>query len=301
MICPEGRHLDGRDAGPRCRVKKAELVIGSALRFSWSQAFALSAVLAGMGCVLHSLQLIALRREFGAGGLLDWGVLRTSHPGLLRSGFARWTDPLFSPPAVLLLSLAQAGGSIVIVSRPSDPPVWALCVVVGVRNLFNFRNSPAIIGADQMQVLVLAACLLYFLVPESGVAQACGWFVCLQMIVAYVTAGVSKLVTPAWRRGSAITDILRSRNTGLALAYAYVRRFPVLASLMCWATIVVEIAFPWLVFGGPSACVVFLATGVLFHVGVAIIMGFDEFLWAYLATYPIALRCSIEVARLWWG
>ena len=274
-------------------------MIDSALRLSWSQAFALSTALAGAGSLLHSLELIAIRREFGAGGLLDWDVLRASHPALLRSGFARWADQLFSPRAVLMLNLALAGGSILLIARPSTPPVVALCVVVGVRTLFNFRNSAAIIGADQLQVLVLAACLCSLLVPQSGVAEACGWFVCLQLILSYVTAGVSKLVTPVWQRGSAIADIVRSRSTGLELAYACTRRCPALASLMCWATIVFEIAFPWLVFGGSSACAVFLVTGVLFHVGVATIMGLDEFLWAYLATYPIALRCSIDVERLW--
>ena len=276
-------------------------MIDSAPSFSWSQAFAVSTALAGAGSLLHSLELFAIRREFSAGGLLDWDVLRASHPALLRSGFGRWADQLFSQPAVLLLNLALVSGSILIIGRPSDPPVSALCVVVGVRTLFNFRNSPAIIGADQLQVLVLAACLCYLLVPESGVAKACGWFVCLQLILSYVTAGLSKLVTPVWQRGIAMTDIVRSRATGLGLAYACARRFPALISLMCWVTIVFEIAFPWLVFGGPSACAVFLVTGVLFHVGVAMIMGLDEFLWAYLAAYPIALRCSIDVERLWHG
>ena len=56
-----------------------------------------------------------------------------------------------------------------------------------------------------------------------------------------------------------------------------------------------------MIFGGTSAATVFLLTGVLFHIGVAIVMGLDEFFWAYAAASPIALRCSMAFDRFWFG
>jgi hypothetical protein len=260
---------------------------------TWSDAFALAAAVAGIGSLLHGVELVAIRQELAVGGLLSWNVLRTSHPALLRSPLAQFADRLLAPPAFLLLIAVQIVGSLLIVARPSDPPIWALASVIAIRSLCNFRNSPAIMGADQMQVIVLVACLVYAVAPEPMLAYACGWFVCLQLVLAYVTAGVAKVVSPAWRSGTAVTQIVRSRTVGLQRAYEYTRRFPALALVLAWATIAFEIGCPWLVFGGSSAAAVFLATGVLFHIGVAIVMGLDEFFWAYVAAYPIALRCSM--------
>ena len=117
------------------------------IHLTWSDAFALAAAVAGIGSLLHSMELIAIRQELAAGGLLSWSVLRRSHPALLRSPLAQFADRLLAPPAFLLLIAAQIAGSLLLVARPSGPPIWALATVVAIRSLCNFRNSPAIMGA----------------------------------------------------------------------------------------------------------------------------------------------------------
>jgi hypothetical protein len=271
----------------------------TALRFelSWPEAFNWSLTLACIGSALHGLQLLSLRREFEPGGWLGWGVLRTSHPRLVRSPVAGLLDWWLSPPALWLLVGTQVAAAIVVIAGAAAPPLWALGAVVAIRGVLNFRNAPALIGADQMQMSVLVACLLYVLEPLPAVAEACGWFIGLQLVVAYVTAGVSKLASPDWRSGRAIVAIVRCRTIGLEAAFTFLQRFPATARAVCWATILFETAGPLLLVAGANAGMAFVVVGAAFHAGIALVMGFDEFLWAYVAAYPVTLRCALDLER----
>jgi hypothetical protein len=262
---------------------------------SWPRAFALSLTLACIGSVLHGVELLWLRREFAAGGWLSWRVLRTSHPRLMRSPFARLIDWSLSPPALWLLVGALVAAAAVIIADAAAPPLSAVCAVVVIRGVLNFRNTPALIGADQMQLSVLVPCLLYVLAPVPAIAQACGWFIALQLVLAYMTAGVAKLASPDWRSGRAIAAIVRCRTTGLQRAFTCVQRFPATARAACWATMLFEVAGPLLLVAGADAGIGFVVIGTAFHVGIALVMGFDEFLWAYVAAYPVTLRWAFDL------
>jgi hypothetical protein len=271
----------------------------TALRFelSWPQAFTWSLTLACLGSALHGLQLVSLRHEFYAGGWLSWGVLRTSHPRLMRSSAAALFDWWLSPPALWLLVGTQVVAAVVVIAGAAAPPLWALGAVVAIRGVLNFRNAPALIGADQMQMSVLVACLLYVLQPHPAVAEACGWFIGLQLVVAYMTAGVSKLASPDWRSGRAIVAVVRCRTIGLRAAFTLMQRMPAAARAVCWATMCFEIAGPLLFAAGANAGLAFVIAGTIFHAGIALVMGFDEFLWAYLSAYPVTLRCAVDLER----
>ena len=43
---------------------------------------------------------------------------------------------------------------------------------------------------------------------------------------------------------------------------------------------------PLLVLTGPRGCLVFIAAGLAFHIGIAFTMGLNLFLWSFAATYP---------------
>jgi hypothetical protein len=269
-----------------------------AITLTWRDAFGMSVMLAGICSILNGAQLLWIRREFESGGILSWRVLRTSHPRLLRSRWIRAADVVFAPPVFTALIVIQVLAALVLVLRPFEARSWVLATVIAVRLLANFRSRVAMIGADQMQVVVLSACLVHASAPLPLV-QAAGWFVALQLLLAYVAAGIVKLLTPSWRTGAALRGIVRTRSLGLRVAYLQGERFPQLMTAACWATIVFESVFPWLLFGGSALCLVFLATGLLFHLGVGVVMGFDEFLWAFAAAYPLALRCAMDVDLFW--
>lgn len=266
---------------------------------TWDLAFQLAGLLSAIGTIQHSLELLSIHREFQTDGVFSWRVLRLDHPRVVRSTHGRVIEWWLSPPAYSFVIVCQLLGALAIVSRPLNPFPWALAIVLAGRIVFNFRNSRTLIGADQMQIIVLAACLLQVLVPTRAVTQACAWFVALQLVLSYVTSGAWKLATPSWRRGTALRDIVRTRTMGNPWAYALLKRRPGLSPALCWATIVFECAFPWLLFGGPLTCAILLVAGLVFHVAVAAVMGLEEFVWAFLAAYPLALRCSIQMQAFW--
>lgn len=266
--------------------------------FAWRDAFAWSAALAGAGSVWQALQLVALRRELAGGGLLSWSVLRLSHPVLVQPRLGALADRLLSPPAVFGILTLQIGAGVIVAAGGIESGRWALGALLVIRVLLNFRNGPAILGADQMQLIVLAACTLAALGPPS-IVVVCGWFVCLQLALAYVTAGLWKLATPGWRDGSAVAGILSTRTFGCRRAHAWVVRYPALAAGAGVATIAFESVGPWLIFGGSTACVLFLAAGVCFHVAMMAVTALDDFLWTFVAAYPLALRCAIDLDRYW--
>jgi hypothetical protein len=266
---------------------------------TWREAFALASLLAGVGTLLNGIELIIIRRELAPGGLLSWTDHRPSHPNLRRSTAARWIDRMLAPRAFFVLVAIQLSGSLAILARPSDPPVWALTCVLTIQMLYNVRNRTALIGADQMHVIVLAGCLIQALFPDSFATYASAVFVTAQLFLAYVTSGVAKAVSPTWRDGTAIRQIARSEAVGLRSLHGVIGRYPVLAPVLCWAAIAFEVAFPWLMFGGTYAALVFFVSGVMFHLTIATVMGLDLFLWAYVAAYPIAFRCSAVFDRVW--
>jgi hypothetical protein len=52
------------------------------------------------------------------------------------------------------------------------------------------------------------------------------------------------------------------------------------------------VSFPVVLVAPREVCWGYLACGVLFHLGTAITMGLNKFVWAFLALYPAALYCT---------
>jgi hypothetical protein len=167
-------------------------------------------------------------------------------------------------------------------------------LVLTIKLLSHFRNPLAINGADRMTVIVLAGCASYLFASDAWAKQTCLWFVGLHTILAYISAGVFKWASPAWRDGTALADLLRTDTFGAALAHDGLLRAPGIASALCWGTIAFESMLPALVFVSPTACLVFLGLGALFHIAVAFTMGLNDFLWAFVPAYPILFHCSVQ-------
>ncbi|MCF6522824.1 alpha/beta fold hydrolase [Streptomyces sp. JJ36] len=111
-------------------------------------------------------------------------------------------------------------------------------------------------------------------------------FLALQSCFSYLVAGVSKLMSPAWRDGSAIPGIFRTSTYGDAGFHDAVRDRPWLARTVAWGTIAGELAFPLALVAPAPVARGLMAAGAGFHLGNARFMGLNRFLWSYCATYP---------------
>lgn len=262
---------------------------------SADQAAHLATIVVSLGTALQALEVLALRREFAPGGLYSWDVFRTFHRTTLRWPIHYVSDYVFAHQSYLAMVCVQLVASVLAAVQPmSAATKWSLGVVLTIKLLSHFRNPLAINGADRMTVIVLAGCASYHFISDAWAKQACLWFVGLQTILAYSSAGVFKWKSPAWRDGAVMANLLRTHTFGAAMAHEGLQRAPGIARAACWGTIVFEAFLPALVFVSPTACLLFLAVGALFHIGVAFTMGLNDFLWAFVATYPIVFRCSVQ-------
>ena len=64
---------------------------------------------------------------------------------------------------------------------------------------------------------------------------------------------------------------------------------PRLRVVLSWAVILGEVCFPLAVLLPARGVVAVLAVGLAFHLVVAVCMGLNTFVWAFVATYPAVL------------
>jgi len=251
-------------------------------------------VITAAGIVLGSLEYLMRPQHFEESGLLSWQVGRTKY---------RWTskksadvlNPLFKPPGVqCLIGLRLAAASALVAPR-ATPAVRAVAVsYLAITNwMLHIRNSYGTDGTDHMNMLVYAALTVSKFFPDDPTAkELCTMFIAAQSVVSYVAAGAAKAVSPYWRDGSAMRGVFRTHTYGQRHVGQLFKKFPLLAKAGGWGTIIGEMSFPLVLFGGRKAAVATLATGAAFHAGNAAFMGLNRFLWAFCGTYPAVMHHS---------
>jgi hypothetical protein len=241
-----------------------------------------------VGAVVSTLELLALRDQFTPGRLFAWSLVRRRPAGTRRLGahVGAVLDRGFT--AVLVTRLAAV---VALVAAPADSALLdvSFVVVVATTLLVAVRFDRGKDGSDQMAAVVLVAMFVGFgPLSDDFLRTASLVFVAAQACLAYGVAGVAKVVSPVWRRGDALALILDTATYGTAGAAAALRRHDGLGRFLTRSVVAVEVAFGvGLVFLLPAPYAwAFLAWGVGFHVGAAVLMGLNTFVWAFLSTYP---------------
>ena len=108
-----------------------------------------------------------------------------------------------------------------------------------------------------------------------------------QLSVIYFTTGLWKVLSPAWRDGSAVHWALNV-NTFHRFPWTLPAALDPLLSAMTWGTLFFELAVPVLVLFRRTRAVTLLA-GVGLHLGMGLTMELGLFSWVMLASYPAFL------------
>jgi hypothetical protein len=261
---------------------------------SW--AATLIGAIAGIAVALDSLEVLAVRFAFADGGIYGYPVLRTGQRFLVTGPAARPLGRLLGYPGVLSLPILQLFCAAVLVLLPFQGPSeqrWlgaAACgLVLAARMLFYARNVLGQDGSDQMLLVVLSGALVAHLAGASGVATIAVVYVAGQLLLSYASAGIAKAVSPVWRSGRAIPGITSTIGYGLPRFSELIQRRRWLSLVLCWSVIVFECTAPLLVLGGRPGAVVLIAAGLSFHLGIAVVMGLNNFLWSFAAAYPAVM------------
>lgn len=244
-----------------------------------------------VGLVVTALELFAERRAFGQAGPFS-RVVFASLGG-------RVAGPWLPGPAwVGRLAVVQVIAAVILLTIGPFPAIGRMALVTATATSMTLRWRRAIggDGAEQLTIIVLIAAIAA-LVPTPGedrLAYAT-MFLAAQVSLAYVTAGISKLVSPVWRSGTALPAILATSGHGHAWAGRKLQAHAGISMALTWGVILLEVLFPALLLGPREVALVALVAGLAFHIGCALLMGLNSFVWAFPATYPCLLFARAHI------
>ena len=234
-----------------------------------------------------------MRRIYSDDGLLSWQVLRVARPRSPLPGVQRRVDRLFRPRAYVVLLVLKVTTALSLLALSLAYPHARLAVglldgAMLVQLLLMKRRSVyGLDGADQMFVVVFLGLSVHELMPLGSLGSAAGLvYVAAQTVLSYLIAGTAKLKGSSWRDGSAIAGIMSTKIYGNSFAAALLHGRPALGRIICWSVITFEVTFVAVLFVDRPTIWVMLGVGVLFHAGIAVLMGLNSFFLAFVATYP---------------
>lgn len=248
------------------------------------------------GALIASLEMITVRREFGEHGVFSRAGIMSLYRYDEKSGF-KFVDKL----AIATLGISIVSYITLILQGPFQPlGVIAIMTAFLCRNIILWRRLIGGDGAEQITTLTLAATLLA-VVPEPSPQRInlAVSFIGAQLILSYVTAGITKFSSPVWRRGDVLCRIMDTETYGQPWIVAVLRRFPRVATMLSWLVILFQCSFLLLLAGPSWMAFGALALGLGFHLAVAVTMGINNFLWAFPATYPCVVVLGAWISPFW--
>lgn len=193
---------------------------------------------------------------------------------------------------LLVLGVWTAG----IATRWTTPLVW-----LGVHTL-HARAADIWDGGDNLMHIVLLFAVLLDLrpaapreapaaTPREGEGDAApvgvrdvlhnvALLACaIQVCIVYVVAGITKLGGKYWVNGTAFYYVLNSNEFGFSRSLApIIWNSPLVLSVMTWAPVVMQLAFPFVyLFGSAASRRVLVLTAISFHLGIFALMGLETF------------------------
>jgi hypothetical protein len=156
-----------------------------------------------------------------------------------------------------------------------------------------YRDGPLRDGADDMLMVSSVGAAVASLPVADWTKVMALAFVAGQLLLSYLIAGAAKLAGSDWRHGSAVVDVLATRDFGRTVPRLLQGAGPA-GRLASWGTIVLELTLPVMfVMGGPLLLPA-VALGAMFHLGIATMLGLNRFLPAFLSAYPAAIFCTVH-------
>lgn len=257
-----------------------------------------------VGVLINVVEQAYCHGNFKDNEVYDWHVLKHEQRVFLTPPWEGFFDILFGYRAYLVNLALQF--TLILASAwalwHGQSTAWFSGGLLALILFSNYRNGYGLDGADQMTNIVLTGLFFAGLAPQSELVQRASLaFIGGQSILSYVTAGVYKAVAPDWRSGSSLTLVMSTRSYGRPDLSALLERNPPISRSLSILLIIFECAFFLVLFAGPYGAAVFLIGGVVFHLINACVMGLNNFLWAFAASYPGVLFCAMTVSGWLYG
>lgn len=255
--------------------------------------------IAAVGVIVVTIELLRDRETWSDSGLMSWPISRLDYRWSAHGALAAPLNAVLAYPRVSVLFCARLAVSAVMVVAPSSLILSpALAIPAAMLSLvLPLRSRLGLNGADQVDLLVFGGLALVSLVPHHEVKVVFLLFLTAQCVLAYSVAGIAKAISPGWRDGRYLVQILCIRTYCSAGTGDFAQSHRGLVRLIAWGVIGWECLFVLALLLPPPVAVLFLLAGVVFHIGTALVMGLNDFLWAFSAAYPAVFFCVL--ARGW--
>lgn len=241
-----------------------------------------------VGVAVTTLELLIRPRYLAESGLMSWKISRLDHAWQLRGRLARGFEHLYRPQTFqkllfirFVISLLMLAGPASVIVYPPLVAVAAFCAVA-----VPFRSRYGLDAADQLAILVYLGLTFVLIAPSSVTKNAFVAFLAVQCVLAYVIAGVAKAVSAGWRDGTFLPRILCVRNYTPQVVGLFARSHPRLLRLMSRGIVAWECSFPIVLALPLPLALFFLGAGLSFHIVTALVMGLNDFVWAFGSLYP---------------
>lgn len=261
--------------------------------FNQQLAIFFVAKLAALAIVIACAEYLIFPRPLQSGGLMSWEVGRLRQPLTVRGQTGKVLSWLLSYPRVLGLIVLRAAIALLILFGPLTVILnpWIVCLLVLVSLLLTFRNTFGTDGADQMGDLLFVGLAVVSIVATHLTMNVFLGFLTFQACLAYAMAGFAKAIAPGWRDGTYLVGICGTGTYGNARLRDLLLAKPALSKWLSRMVILWECSFPLVLLLPLPLALIQLAGGVVFHLVMAYIMGLNDFVWSFLATYPAVLYC----------
>jgi hypothetical protein len=248
--------------------------------------------------LISSLEALYNHSIYKKGQLLSWAyVKRNKKIFTLNPSVEKISDLLFSYPNSLFLIAAKLMLTVAMIFFVVNQKTFnaGIILTTSFTILISLRDTYSNNGSDQLTGIILIALSIVALRPNSEIVKyAAIFFIAFQSILSYATSGIYKLINAGWRNGENLRAILSTEVFGNRRIKKLMDKLPnsyILASFtIMFGEIFLSISFLL----PPPLCLFVLATGVLFHLSVAIAMGLNTFLWTFVSTYPAIYFISLH-------
>lgn len=141
-------------------------------------------------------------------------------------------------------------------------------------------------GSDRMGLLALWCLTLAQVLPAGAAREIAFGYLGAQLVLSYFIAGWVKILNPDWRSGRALRQVFAFSTYPVSESLRGWAQRPRVLTVMSWAVMLFEIAFPLALISQPTL-MVGLALAAAFHLANACLFGLNRFFWTWLAVYPV--------------
>lgn len=246
-----------------------------------------SCALLGLWSMLHAAQWLADLPRWATGSALGWDLqgLRAGIKG--GSAVIAW---LYESEGLKALAILLMFDGVMLLVLPIGWQTVAMLCLAWI--LIQLLAQRAIAdAADKMASVVASGAVLQTLgtlISNQTLIQAGALWTGGQLTIAYFASGASKLVLRDWRTGAAPRAALSSYMWGNRFSARGIA-LPGAALTLAWMVMALEVLFPLALLLPTPGLEVVLGCFLLFHLTIALVMGLNSYVLAFLAAYPAAI------------